>query len=201
MKTGPFPQEIENIISLLKEIPGIGRKGAERMVFALLKWPPEKLILFGNEIASIPNKIKRCSICSNISENEICNICSSYNRDNSILCIVEDFTQIPLLESAHYKGMYFVLDGKLSPLDGITPDSLKLSKLTKRITEDQKVREVIIAISQDIEGQATSIYLANLLNKYDIKITTLARGIPAGADISFANSATLSAAIEGRIKL
>lgn len=130
MKNGSFPQEVENIITFLKEIPGIGRKGAERMVFALLKWSPEKLKTFGNEIASIPDRIKRCSICSNISENEVCNICSSHERDHTLLCIVEDFTQIPLLESAHYKGVYFVLDGKLSPLDGVTPDSLKLNKLT-----------------------------------------------------------------------
>lgn len=196
-----LPTEIENIIAFLKEIPGIGRKGAERMIFTLLKWPPEKLKAFGNEIASIPDKIKRCSVCSNISESDICNICSSHERDNSVLCIVEDFTQIPLLESTSFKGRYFVLDGKLSPLDGVTPDSLKLNRLTKRLIDDQNIREVIIAISQDIEGQATSIYLANLLHKYNIKITTLARGIPAGADISFANSATLSAAIEGRIKL
>lgn len=201
MKHSSIPQEIENIIALLKEIPGIGRKGAERMVFALLKWPPEKLRIFGNEIASIPDKIKRCTVCSNISETEVCNICSSHDRDSSVLCIVEDFTQIPLLESTSFKGLYFVLGGKLSPLDGVTPDSLKLSKLTKRVTEDHNIKEVIIAISQDIEGQATSIYLANLLHIYNIKITTLARGIPAGADISFANSATLSAAIEGRVKL
>lgn len=201
MKDGSFPQEIENIIAFLKEVPGIGRKGAERMVFALLKWPSEKLKIFGNEISSLPDKIKKCSICSNISTHDICNICSSSNRDRSILCIVEDFTQIPLLESAHYKGVYFVLEGKLSPLDGVTPDTLKLNKIAKRIEEDPFIKEIIIAVSQDIEGQATSIYLANMLHKYNLKITTLARGIPAGADISFANSATLSAAIEGRIKL
>jgi len=201
MKNSSFPKEIENIIAFLKEIPGIGRKGAERMVFSMLKWPPEKLRSFGSEIASLPDKVKKCSICSNISENDICAICSSYNRDRSLLCIVEDFTQIPLLESANYKGLYFVLEGKLSPLDGITPDSLKISKLIKLVSENNNLKEVIIAISQDIEGQATSIYLSGILRTQNISVTTLARGIPAGADISFANSATLTAAIEGRIKL
>jgi recombination protein RecR len=201
MRASNFPKEIENIIAFLKEIPGIGRKGAERMVFTLLKWPSDKLKSFGNEIASLPDKVKKCSICSNISGNNTCDICSSHNRDRSILCIVEDFTQIPLLESAGFKGLYFVLEGKLSPIEGITPDSLKLNKLLRKFDETNQIKEVIIAVSQDIEGQATSIYLSGILRKYNINITTLARGIPAGADISFSNSATLTAALEGRVKL
>ncbi|HBM16301.1 MAG TPA: recombination protein RecR [Lentisphaeria bacterium] len=201
MKISALPKEIENIISFFKEIPGIGRKGAERMIFAMLKWPPEKLTSFGNQIALLPEKVKKCSVCSNISESDICPICASHERDRSLLCIVEDFTQIPLLETANYKGLYFVLEGKLSPLDGITPDSLKINRLTKLISDSQNLKEVIIAVSQDIEGQATSIYLSGIIRKLGKSVTTLARGIPAGADISFANSATLAAAIEGRITI
>ena len=196
-----LPQEIERIISLFKELPGIGRRGAERIVFSLLKWPPDKLKIFGEDLAALPVNVKRCKVCWNLSEHETCSICSAADRDESLLCIVEDFIQLPIMEAASYKGKYHILGGKLSPLEGITPDKLKIDLLQKRLSENKSIKEVLIALSQDIEGQATTVYLSKILAVYDVKITTLARGIPAGADISFANSATLSAAIEGRISV
>ena len=194
-----LPQEIERIISLFKELPGIGRRGAERIVFSLLKWPPEKLKFFGEELSTLPVNVKRCKICWNLSEHETCKICSAVDRDESLLCIVEDFIQLPVIEATSYRGKYHILGGKLSPLEGISPDKLKIDLLQKRLSENKNIKEVLIALSQDIEGQATTIYLSKILAFYGVKITTLARGIPAGADISFANSATLSAAIEGRV--
>ena len=196
-----LPKEIERVISLFKELPGIGRRGAERIVFSLLKWPPEKLKVFGEELAALPVNVKRCKVCWNLSEHETCKICSAVDRDESLLCIVEDFIQLPVIEATSYRGKYHILGGKLSPLEGITPDKLKIDLLQKRLSENKNIKEVLIALSQDIEGQATTIYLSKLLAVYGVKMTTLARGIPAGADISFANSATLSAAIEGRVSI
>jgi recombination protein RecR len=196
-----LPSELENIISLFKELPGIGQRGAERMVFSILKWPPEKIKVLGNAIFGIPEKIKKCTVCGNISEEEICSICTSPIRDETLICIVEDFIQIPHIEKSNYKGKYHVLEGKLSPLDGIYSESLAIKSLIERIKNNPNLNEIIIALSQDIEGQATTIYLADLLSNLNIRVTTLAKGIPAGADISFANSATLSAAINGRISL
>lgn len=196
-----LPKEVERAISLFKELPGIGRRGAERIVFSLLKWPPERLKFFGEELAALSVNVKRCKVCWNLSEHETCKICLAANRDESLLCIVEDFVQVPGIEDTSYKGKYHILGGKLSPLEGITPDKLKIDLLQKRLSEDKNIKEVLIALSQDIEGQATTVYLSKVLAIYGVKITTLARGIPAGADISFANSATLSAAIKGRISV
>jgi recombination protein RecR len=196
-----LPSELENIISLLKELPGIGQRGAERMIFSILKWPPEKIKALGNTISCIPENIKKCKLCGNISEQEICSICTSPSRDENFICIVEDFIQIPHIEKTNYKGKYHVLEGKLSPLDNIGSENLAIKSLIEKIKSNPNLKEIIIALSQDIEGQATTIYLANLLNELDIKVTTLAKGIPAGADISFANSATLTAAINGRTTL
>lgn len=196
-----LPQEIERIISLFKELPGIGRRGAERIVFSLLKWPPEKLKVFGEELAALPVNVRRCKVCWNLSESETCKICLASDRDESLLCIVEDFMQVPVIEATSYKGKYHILGGRLSPLEGITSDKLKIDLLQKRLSENKNIKEILIALSQDIEGQATTVYLSKILAPYELKITTLARGIPAGADISFANSATLSAAIEGRVSV
>jgi recombination protein RecR len=196
-----LPKEIEKVISLFKELPGIGRRGAERIVFSLLKWPSDKLTAFGEELAALPVNVKRCKVCWNLSEHETCKICSTVDRDESLLCIVEDFIQLPVIEAASYRGKYHILGGKLSPLEGITPDKLKIDSLQKRLSENKNIKEVLIALSQDIEGQATTVYLSKILAVYGVKITALARGIPAGADISFANSATLSAAIEGRVSV
>ncbi|HJO95880.1 MAG TPA: recombination mediator RecR [Victivallales bacterium] len=196
-----LPSELENIISLLKELPGIGQRGAERMIFSILKWPPEKIKVLGKAISGIPENIKKCKLCGNISEEQICTICTSQSRDDSFICIVEDFIQIPHIEKTNYKGKYHVLEGKLSPLDNIGSENLTIKPLIQKIKNNPNLKEVIIALSQDIEGQATTIYLANLLNELNIKVSTLAKGIPAGADISFANSATLTAAINGRTAL
>ena len=198
MTNSYYPKELEELISILKELPGIGQRGAERMALCMLKWPEDKLTFLGGKISSLHKKIKKCTMCGNLCEKDLCSICNDPNRDSSLICILEDYTQIPPLEKSGFKGVYHVLGGKLSPLDNRGAESLSLEPLINRINSE-KLTEIILALSQDIEGQATSIYIANLLKNKNIKITTLARGIPAGADISYANSATIAAAMDGRI--
>ncbi len=197
-----FPTEIEELINLFKELPGIGRKGAERMVFSILKWDFEKSKYLGEKISSLHNLIKKCSICGNISASAICDICSDNNRNQSTICIVEDFSQIPSLEEAGYKGLYHILNGKISPLGKRGVEEINLLSLFARIpANNSEINELIIALSQDVEGRATSFYIAEELKHTGIKITALARGVPAGADITYANSATIAAAISGRTSI
>ena len=198
MSNSYYPKELEELISILKELPGIGQRGAERMAFCMLKWPVGKLDFLGEKISNLHEKIKKCQICGNLCENDLCCVCKDPKRDSSIICILEDYTQIPPMEKSGFKGVYHVLGGKLSPLENKGAETLSLKSLISRINSD-KVTEVILALSQDVEGQATTIYIAGLLKDKNIKITTLARGIPAGADISFANSATIAAALDGRV--
>ena len=195
-----YPKELEELISILKELPGIGQRGAERMAFCMLKWPEDKIDFLGSKISKLHANIKKCKVCGNLCEGDLCRVCSDPKRDGSIVCILEDYAQIPPLEKSGYKGVYHILGGKLSPLEGKGIETLFLTPLLDRINSGN-LSEVIFALSQDVEGQATTIYIANILKEKNIKITTLARGIPAGADISFANSATIAAAIDGRVSI
>ena len=188
---------IDELIELLKEFPGIGQRGAERLVFHILKWPPEKVEYLGDKIRFLPDKIRKCKICGNISEGEICEICSSFERDKTTVCVVEEFSHIYPIDKSGFKGVFHILGGKISPLNNRGADLLTIDSLISRI-EDSNIKEVILALSQDVEGQATAIYISELIKEKNVKITTLARGIPAGADISFANSATISVALNGR---
>jgi len=198
MANSYYPKELDELISTLKELPGIGQRGAERMAFCMLKWPEDKLNFLGEKISSLQEKIKKCIVCGNLCEKDLCSICSNPGRDISVICILEDYTQIPPIEKSGFKGIYHILGGKLSPLENKGVETLSLEPLLSRINSD-KPAEIILALSQDVEGQATTIYIAGLLKDKNIKITTLARGIPAGADISYANSATIAAAIDGRV--
>jgi len=195
-----YPKELEELIVLFKELPGIGQKGAERMVFQMLKWPDGKLKHFGKQISVLHDILKKCSICGNLCTEEICSICDDSKRDRCTICVLEDYTQVSSFEKSYYKGLYHILGGKLSPLENRGADTLTIDLLINRINAGE-INEVILALSLDIEGQATSIYIADLLKNSGVEITTLARGIPAGADISYANSATISAAVKGRVKL
>ncbi len=200
MSDSYYPEKLEEVITLLKELPGIGQRGAERMVFSMLKWPKDKLKFFGETISSLSDNIKKCQKCGNICEDDLCSICKNLHRDSSLICVLEDYTQIPSMEKSGFKGLYHILGGKLSPLENKGVDALSFESLCNRI-KNEKPKEIILALSQDIEGQATAIYIAEQLKNQGIKITTLARGIPAGADISYANSATIAAAIDGRISI
>lgn len=197
-----YPEMLEEIISAFKGLPGIGRRTSERIVLAMVKWQPGKLENLGELLRNLPQTVTFCPECGNLAAHgRSCGICESPSRDRNIICVVEDFSQIVSIESsAFYKGIYHVLGGKLSPLENKHAGMLKIDSLLCRI-ETLQVKEVILALSQDVEGQATAVYIGSLLKGWELKITRLARGLPAGSDISYADSATIGAALNGRIPL
>ena len=197
-----YPEALEEIIVHLKRLPGIGRRTAERLALAMLKWQGEKIIALGEALQELPLKVTFCPECGGLAENnEKCSICQSSARDTALLCVVEDFSQIMSVEnSSFFKGVYHVLGGKLSPLENRSAADLNLESLLQRV-ETLKVREIILALSPDVEGQATAMYIANLFKEKEIRITRLAQGLPAGADISFADAATIAVAFSGRTNI
>ena len=194
-----YPEALEEIINHLKRLPGIGKRTAERLALAMLKWKGEKIIAFGESLEKLPLAVTFCPDCGGLAENDQkCLICQSKGRDATLLCVVEDFSQIMSIEnSSFFKGLYHVLGGKLSPLENRSADDLNIPSLLERIYKHE-VQEIILALIPDVEGQATAMYIANLLKGKEIKITRLAQGLPAGADISFADAATIGAALSGR---
>jgi recombination protein RecR len=197
-----YPDAINDLISAFKSFPGVGKRSAERMAFAILKWPIDKQKALGKLLTDLDDNISSCPDCGNISATDMkCIFCTDLSRKHNVICVVEEVTQIRSIEaSGLFRGLYHVLGGRLAPLEGKGADDLNLSALLKRVKEDQ-VNEVILALGQDVEGQATSIYISDLLKGLDIKITRLARGLPAGSDIAYADAATIAAALNGRTSL
>lgn len=197
-----YPECFENLIEVFKSFPGIGRRSAERMAFTMLKWPAEQIARAGKTISDLNSIIALCPDCGNLSEKDgLCVICADVHRDRSLVCIVEDVPQIHSIERCGtYRGLYYVLHGKNIPLDNKQIENDLIDRLKRRI-EAGGVSEIVMALSMDIEGQATAIFLSNILKPYGIKISRIARGLPAGSDISFADSATISAAMTGRIQM
>ncbi|OGV56875.1 MAG: recombination protein RecR [Lentisphaerae bacterium GWF2_44_16] len=197
-----YPKAIEEIIEILKTLPGVGRRSAERMAFSMLKWDTDKLDILGTHLKTLHEKIGPCPECGNLAASgELCNICAMPSRDKTLVCVVEEASQVQNIEnSSFFKGVYHVLGGKLSPLEGKNAKDLKLDELFERIKR-HNTREIILALSPDVEGQATAIYIADMLKENKLKITRLAQGLPAGSDISYADSATIAAALNGRIPL
>ncbi len=202
MNGSGFPQALEELIDLLKGLPGIGRRSAERMALALLKWHPEKLEVLGDLLKELPSRITFCPECGNLAESgELCSICSAPSRDHAVICVVEQATQIVNIEkSGLFRGVYHVLGGKLAPLEGRTPESLNLESLERRVAGGE-VHELVMALSADVEGRATAVYIANMFKDCNLKLTRLASGLPAGSDISYADPETLAAAFSGRVSL
>lgn len=200
MNSSDYPDILENLIRQLKSLPGIGRRGAERMALSMLKWPPETLRSFGALLQSLPEEVTHCPQCGNLTgSGTLCPVCSDLRRDASVVCVVEEFSQIRTMEkSRQYQGMYHVLGGKLSPLDRRSGEDLFLTPLLDRLASGQ-IKEVILALGTDVEGRATAIYLTGLVEPYGCKITQLAQGLPAGADLSYADAATVAAALAGRV--
>ncbi|MBD3287364.1 recombination protein RecR [candidate division KSB1 bacterium] len=193
-----FSDSIQHAVDELSKLPGIGKKSAQRIVFFLLKIPKPNVVELADSLVDIKDKSKFCSVCYNITDTDPCPICSSGRRDQSTICVVEEANDVIALEkTGEYRGLFHVLGGALSPLDGIGPDELRVKELMTRLKED--VQEVIIATNPNTEGEATAIYLAKLIQPLNIKITRIARGIPVGIDIEHADEITLSRAIEGRV--
>lgn len=197
--TAKYPDPLKELVDFLKSLPGIGLKNAERLAFAMLKWPQDKLEAFGDSVKNLRANVTPCPECGNLSSgNTLCPICASPSRERSVICVVEESLQIYTIEAGGlYKGLYHVLGGKLSPLSGKGPETLNIDSLHKRVA-DGKVSEVIFALSPDVEGQATSVYISEFLKDTNVKTTVLARGLPAGSDISYADPATIAAALSGR---
>jgi recombination protein RecR len=198
--------ELENFSSkLLKEavdefakLPGIGRKTALRLVLHLLNRDKEEVNQFGNTIIKLRNEIKRCKSCNMISDNELCPICSNEERDHSLVCVVENSRDVMAIESTHqYNGIYHVLGGIISPMDGIGPGDLNIENLHNKI-EDRTVQEIVLALSTTMEGDTTNFYLYKRFRDYPVRITTIARGISIGNDLEFADELTLGKSIVNR---
>jgi recombination protein RecR len=194
-----YPLAFQALANLLKTLPGIGGRSSERMVFSMLKWPPEKLALLGAAVSELQEKITLCPECGNLSSDGVlCGICMNHSRDKTLICVVEEASQIFNIEnSGLFKGVYHVIGGKLSPLEGKGIKDINIQSLVRRI-EANAVREVVLAFSNDVEGQATSIYIGEEIKKKNVAVTRLAHGLPAGSDISYADSATIAAALHGR---
>ncbi|MEA4862354.1 MAG: recombination mediator RecR [Victivallaceae bacterium] len=194
-----YPDPVEELIEAFKRFPGVGRRSAERMALALLAQPPENLDALGTLIAGLPETVGRCPVCGNLTcGGEHCTICSQPGRNTAQICVVEDIAQLHVIEkSGAFRGLYHVLGGKISPLENRTADDLNVAELAKRLAEGG-VDELILALGSDVESRATAFFLADKFAGSVSKITVPAQGLPAGANLSFADSATLTLALARR---
>ncbi|BCB96610.1 recombination protein RecR [Dissulfurispira thermophila] len=192
---------IENLITQLTKLPGIGRKTAQRLAFFILSMPSDDAKDIASAIIDVKEKARFCSICFNITDTDPCSICNSPTRDKSRICVVEEPSNVIAIERTKtFNGTYHVLLGALSPLDGITPDKLKINELSYRVKSDS-VNEVILATNPNTKGEMTAQYITEILKPMNVKITRIAYGLPIGSDIEFADEVTLSKALEGRREL
>ena len=179
-----YPKTILNLIECFKKLPGIGEKTAERLALATLNIDSEIIELFSTSLNNIQTKIKKCPRCGSLTEEDLCQICQDKSRDTTTLCVVEECKNVILFEKiGSYKGLYHVLGGLISPLDGINPEDIHIDKLIERI-KNENIKEVILAIKPSIEGETTALYISKMLENTDVKITKIAHGIPMGADIT-----------------
>lgn len=200
MGTGflPATEPVSRLIEEFNKLPGIGPKSAARLTYYLLRMPREEVLALAEAIIAVKEKTVLCSLCQNITDSNPCAICSSKERDHSIICVVKEPLDILALErTGQYKGLYHVLHGVISPMDGIGPDDLKIKELLHRLKSDS-VKEVILATNPNLEGEATAMYLHRLLSPLGIRVTRLARGLPVGGDLEYADEVTLTHALEGR---
>ena len=198
-----FPASLEKLIDKFASLPGIGRKSAQRLAFHVLSLPEGEAEDFASAILEARANVRCCSVCQNLTENDVCPICSNDRRDKSIVCVVSEPRDVLSIERSHeYKGTYHVLHGVLSPISHVGPDDLKINELVKRVAaEASEITEVIMATNPDTEGDATAMYISRLLKPFDVKVSRLAYGIPVGSNLEFADDATLLRAIEGRIEM
>lgn len=195
---GYFPVSLEKLIDKFASLPGIGRKSAQRLAFYVLSLPEDEALDFAGAIAQAKKSVHECSVCHNLTDMEICGICSDPRRDEGVICVVSDPKDVIAIERGReYNGHYHVLHGVISPMNHVSPDDLKIRELVARVSAGD-IREVIMATNPDTEGETTARYISRLLKPFDIKVTRLAYGIPVGANLEFADDATLMRALEGR---
>lgn len=189
---------IEQVVELFSTLPTIGKKTARRLAFFLLRQPQEQVDRFASAMIEMRKNVRECSVCHTFTDREICGTCASERRDRGVICVVEQPTDVMAIErTGDFRGLYHVLHGALSPLDGIGPEDLRLRELIGRLNTD--VREVILALNPTVEGEVTTQYIAKMVGPLNIAVTRIARGIPIGADLEFADDATLARAFEGRV--
>jgi recombination protein RecR len=193
-------QPLQVAIDELNKLPGIGKKTALRLALFILKSNKESVDQFIKSLTELKSKLRLCSRCFNLAEGELCQVCMSQKRDKSIICVVEEASDVIAIERTNeYNGLYHVLGGVLSPLSGIGPDSLKIKELMSRFNSED-IKEVLLALNPDTEGETTTLYLAKLIKPLGIRVTRIARGLPIGGDLEFADEATIGRAVNGRLE-
>lgn len=195
-----FPSKlVENAVNEMSQLPGIGKRTALRLVLHLLKQPIEQTELLSSALTTMRNDIQYCKECNTISDDEICGICSSGSRDKSLICVVEDVRDVMAIENTGmYKGVYHVLGGKISPIEGIGPSQLKITSLVEKVKEGQ-INEIIFALSSTMEGDTTNFYIFRQIKEYGVKTSTIARGIAVGDELEYADEVTLGRSLLNRI--
>ena len=196
-----YSPSIEKLIESFEKLPSIGHKTAARLAFYILNSSKEETEEFVSSIINAKKNLKYCSCCFNISDTDPCTICGNPKRDKDVICVVEDVRDIIAMEKTHeFKGVYHVLHGSISPMNGIGPDDIKIKELLARLM-DEKVKEVILATNPRVEGEATAMYISKLVKPLGVKVTRIAHGIPVGGDLEYTDEVTLSKALEGRREL
>lgn len=193
-------EALERAIEELAKLPGTGRKSAQRMAIHLLKQSDERVLTLADALVQLKKSVQRCSVCGNITDRDPCAICSNVKRQTGVICVVEEFQDVFIIEKTNeFRGRYHVLGGVISPLENIGPDDIRIKQLLKRIGgDDEQINEVILALNPDAEGEATSYYINKLLLNYDVDVTRIAYGIPMGTELEFIDEATLSRAFASR---
>ncbi len=190
---------IDELVGELSRLPGIGRKTAQRLTYHLLKRPPAEIRRLARALEDVAERVKPCTSCGNLTEQDPCELCVNPRRDASLICVVEEASDITAIERAgDYRGLYHVLGGRLSPLEGIGPDELRIASLLQRLDSGRIVREVIVATNPSVEGEATALYLQKLIRPLGVRVTRLARGLPVGGDLEYADNVTIAEALAGR---
>lgn len=189
---------IEELATELSKLPGIGRKTALRLTYHLLKQPPEQSRRLAAALGGLAERVRRCSVCGNLTEQDPCSICADPRRDQSLLCVVEEASDIAAIErTGEFRGLYHVLGGRLSPLDGVGPEDLAMGSLADRVGRGS-VREVIVATNPSLEGEATALYVQRQLAPHRVTVTRIARGLPVGGDLEYADGVTIAQALNAR---
>ena len=200
MNSQEYPSKLlENAINELSKLPGVGKKTALRLVLHLLKWPNQDVERFGQAFITLRNEIKRCRVCHNISDSETCEICSNTSRDAGVVCVVENIRDVMSIENTHqFNGLYHVLGGLISPMDGVGPGDLTIANLIDRIAKGE-VREVILALSTNMEGETTNFYIFRKIKTFPVEISTIARGVGFGDELEYTDEITLGRSIKNRM--
>lgn len=196
-----YPEPIAKLIDSFSRLPGIGPKTAARLAFYVLRMKEEETIDFAKALVNVKRQLTYCSVCCNITDTDPCRICSDKTRDQSAICVVQEPKDLVAMErTREFSGLYHVLHGAISPMDGVGPDDIRIAELLRRLS-DERVQELILATNPNIEGEATAMYLSRLVKPFGIKVTRIAHGLPVGGDLEYADEVTLSKALEGRREL